>query len=239
MLETRLIEVTERDGMLHGVMRSPPTNGLDAPLVAALADLVTAFERGHAKVLLLSSAIPGCFADSDAMPVAALTTEQLVDFHDAARGALDRLASCRRPTIAAIDGRAVGLGLELAIACTLRVCSPASRFALPAVRLGSVPAAGGTQRLPGLVGSGHALDMILTGRPISGDEALRIGLVERLVYRDVVGEATAIATALAASSGPAMALIIECIDAAGDLPHAQGMAVERAALLSTLEDGGS
>lgn len=235
--EPRLIDTSEHDELMHAELCSPPMNGFGAGLVTALSELVDRFEHGRAKVLLLSSAIPGYFADSEDTPVAALSSEQRADYHDSVRATLERLAACRRPSIAAIDGRAVGLGLELALACTLRFCSPRSRLGIPGVRLGSVPAAGGTQRLPSLIGPGQALDLMLTGRLVTGDEALRIGLVERLFYRDVVREAQAVATSLAATSSPAMGLIIGCVEAAADLPHEQGMSVERAALLSTIEDG--
>jgi enoyl-CoA hydratase len=234
-LDTALIDITERDGVLHGTLACAPANALDRALVEALASLVDRFERGRARVLLLSSALPGCFAEDGAF-LGTATSEQLADYHDSVRAPLQRLASCRRPSIAAIDGRALGLGLELAMACTLRFCSQGSRLGLPGVRLGAVPAAGGTQRLPRLIGAGRALDLMLTGRLIAGDEALRIGLVERLFYRDVAHEAQAAAEALAKTPSSAMALIMSCVEAAGDLPQEQGMFVERAALLSTLED---
>jgi enoyl-CoA hydratase len=231
-----LITTTLGEGVLHAVMVSPPDNAPEPPLVRALTALVERFRDGDAKVLVLSSGLPGCFVTAEAPAPPAASPEAIADFHDAVRRPLERLALCHRPSIAAIDGRATGLGLELALACTLRFCSPGSRLGLPAARLGSVPGAGGTQRLPRLIGSARALDLILTGRVIAGDEALRIGLVERLFYRHVVEESLGIARAIASSSGPAMALIMSCVEAALDLPHDQGISVERAALLSMLED---
>src|SRR5581483_642259 len=158
MADTDLITTVEEDGVLRAALCSPPTNVLDGDLVGALTELVHHFEHGSAKVLVLSSALPGWFAEGRSGLLNRGSVEHRADHHAAVRAPLDRLATCRRPSIAAIDGRATGLGLELALACTLRVCSPASRVGFP--QEGSLPGAGGTQRLPRLVGSGRALDLM-------------------------------------------------------------------------------
>ncbi len=106
------------------------------------------------------------------------------------------------PTIAAVSGYALGGGCELALACDLRVASESARFGQPEVGLGIIPAAGASYRLPRLVGSGRALELILTGRIIDAGEALRIGLVNRVVPDGrVVHEARALAATIAAK-GP-------------------------------------
>jgi enoyl-CoA hydratase/carnithine racemase len=113
-----------------------------------------------------------------------------------------RLATLPMPTIAAIEGNALGGGLELALCCDLRVASTRAKLGLPEVRLAVIPGAGGTQRLPRLVGPARAKDLILTGRILEADEALRIGLVDRVVP---AGEARAAADELAgelAGRGP-------------------------------------
>jgi enoyl-CoA hydratase len=233
-----VITVDEQDGVLHAVMCNPPANALSLPLVAALRALVDDFERSSAKVLLLRSGVPGFFAaGADLNHMSSLSAEDLADYRDAVCGALESLAGCHRPSIAAVDGLALGGGLELAMACTLRCCSRTARLGLPEVQLGLVPGGGATQRLPQLIGRGRALELMLSGREIDGAEAWRIGLADRLLDGDVVGEAREIAGALARSSAPAMAAIMSCVDAARDLPHEDGMAVERVALLSTFEDG--
>jgi hypothetical protein len=89
-------------------------------------------------------------------------------------GALEKL---RQPVIAAINGAAMGGGLELAISCTLRVVSESAKMAMPEVKLGIIPGTGGTQRLPRLIGKGRAAELLLTGEPIDAQEAYRIGLV--------------------------------------------------------------
>jgi enoyl-CoA hydratase len=167
-----------------------------------------------------------------------LDTEGFADYRDAARAPFERLASCcRRPSIAVIDGRALGGGVELAMACTLRFASPAARLSFPEVKLGLIPGGGGTQRLPHLVGRGRALELMLTGREVDAKEAARMGLVDRLLYRDALGETLEIARHMARTSAPAMAAIMNCVDVANDLPHERGMAVEGVALLSAFDEG--
>jgi enoyl-CoA hydratase len=92
-----------------------------------------------------------------------------------------RIENLSKPTIAAINGFALGGGLELAMACTLRVASETARLGQPEIKLGIIPGYGGTQRLPRLVGKGNALGMLLTGDPITAQEAYRIGLVQQVV----------------------------------------------------------
>jgi enoyl-CoA hydratase len=239
MTDQPVLTWEEQDGVLHASIYRPPANALGPPLVDALARLVDEFEDGAAKVLVLSSAVRGFFAaGADIKHVAALDTEGFADYRDAARAPLERLASCcRRPSIAVIDGCAFGGGLELAMACTLRFASPAARLALPEVMLGLIPGGGGTQRLPHLVGRGRALELMLTCREVDAEEAARIGLVDRLLHRDALGETLEIARRMARASGPAMAAIMNCVDVANDLPHERGMAVEGVALLSAFEEG--
>ena len=103
---------------------------------------------------------------------------------DAFHGATTALAALPRVTIAAITGYALGGGLELALACDLRVVSDDARLGQPEILLGIVPGGGATQRLPRLVGLSRAKDLIFTGRQVGADEALRIGLADRVVPRD-------------------------------------------------------
>jgi enoyl-CoA hydratase/carnithine racemase len=122
--------------------------------------------------------------------------------HELESGVARRLAELPMPTIAAIEGNALGGGLELALCCDIRIASERARFGLPEVRLAVTPGAGGTQRLPRVVGSARARELILTGRVIDATEAERIGLVHRVVP---AGEAVRAAEAIAgeiAARGP-------------------------------------
>ena len=116
-----------------------------------------------------------------------------------------RIETLEIPSIAAINGFALGTGLELAMACTLQVASSSSKLGQPEVKLGMIPAAGGSQRLPRLVGMGRAMEMILTGEPITAEQALSIGLVNRVVAPEsLMEEAKKLATVI--SSNPKMAV---------------------------------
>ena len=97
---------------------------------------------------------------------------------------LDASDTFRKPVVAAVNGFALGGGCELALACDIRICSDNAKFGQPEVNLGVIPGFGGTQRLPRLVGSGHGLELLLTGDMIGAEEACRIGLVNRVVSRE-------------------------------------------------------
>jgi len=105
------------------------------------------------------------------------------------RGIVDRLDQFPKPTVAAIHGTALGGGLELAMSCTYRVAVPDAQVGLPEVKLGVLPGAGGTQRLPRVVGVQKALDMMLSGNPIKATEAAQLGLIDELVDGDLLSGA--------------------------------------------------
>jgi enoyl-CoA hydratase/carnithine racemase len=231
---TDLINTIEHDGVLHATMQSPPRNSLTGALVEALTDVVAQFETGPARVLVLSSELPSWFANGE-VTAPAPPADEFPTRVESLRLALARLGGCRKPSIAAVDGSAFGLGMELAMACTWRVCTPAARIGFPGVRHGALPSAGGSQRLPRLVGASRALDLILTGREIRGEEAMRIGLADRLVYRNAVEESLAMAGTIAAMPEPAVSLMIGCVEAALELPQHLGVSVERAALVALLD----
>jgi enoyl-CoA hydratase/carnithine racemase len=138
------------------------------------------------------------------------------------RSLLDGLA-------AAIEGRALGGGLELALACTLRIGSVSARLGLPEAKLGLIPGAGGTQRLPRLVGRGRALDMMLTAREAEAADALAIGLLDRVTEPGgALKQALELAGPFGAMSRPALTAVLRCVDDAAELPLAEGMAREAA-----------
>ncbi|HXG05198.1 MAG TPA: enoyl-CoA hydratase-related protein [Candidatus Binatia bacterium] len=155
-----------------------------------------------------------------------------VDF----RRAMD---ACPQPLIAAIRGWALGGGLELALACDIRIAGDDARLGLTEVDLGIIPGGGGTQRLPRLVGRGKALELILTGARIGAEEALRIGLVERVVpAAEVLREAQALARALADKAPLAVRYAKEAVVKGLELPLEAGFRLEHdlSALLRTTED---
>jgi enoyl-CoA hydratase len=128
------------------------------------------------------------------------------------------------PSIAVVEGLAMGGGVELALACTFRIASPAARFSFPEIKLGMLPGAGGTQRLPRLIGESRALEMMLTARSIDATEAYRIGLVDRIAS-DARGEAQAFASQWLPFSRDAIAAIMAAIRCS-ELPIREGLAAE-------------
>jgi enoyl-CoA hydratase len=165
-------------------------------------------------------------------------TAAFTAYGDRLRATLDRLAGSHRVTVAAVDGLALGGGLELAMACTLRVAGRGARLGLPEVKLGLIPGAGGTQRLPRLVGRGRALDIVLTGRQVPAEEAHAMGLVDRLVD-DGTAEVAALelASELRAVSLPAQQAVIRTVDAAFDRALVDGLAFEVEQVRDVFEHG--
>lgn len=143
-----------------------------------------------------------------------------------------RLDGFKVPSIAAINGYAFGGGLELAMACTFRVAGPKAKMGLPEIKLGLIPGYGGTQRLPRLIGEARALELIMTGRTVGAEEALRIGLVHRVAEGDVLEAAKALAGEFAGFGLPALALARAAVQRALNTPLTEGLKIE--ADLSTL-----
>jgi enoyl-CoA hydratase len=152
---------------------------------------------------------------------------------------LRRLETSGKPVVAAVNGFALGGGCELAMACHLRIASQTAKFGQPEVKLGIAPGYGGTQRLPRLVGKGRALDLILTGRTIDAEEALRIGLVYRVVPADkLMEEAEQLLRGILAMGPLAVNLCMEAIDRGLDLSLDDGLLLEanHFGLLAATED---
>jgi enoyl-CoA hydratase/carnithine racemase len=145
------------------------------------------------------------------------------------RRALDALAAVPRATIAAINGYALGGGCEVALACDLRVAAADAKLGQPEVLLGIVPGGGGTQRLPRLVGPSRAKDILYSGRHVGADEALRIGLVDRVVpAADVLDTALEWAAELARGAVAAQGLVKRAVDEGLDAVLADGIGLEQA-----------
>ena len=139
----------------------------------------------------------------------------------------DLIENMGKPVIAAINGFALGGGCELAMACTLRLAADTARLGQPEISLGLIPGYAGTQRLPRLVGKGRAMEMILTGAPISADEAYRIGLVNRVVpAADLLTEAKKLAAQLASSAPIALRYIINAINKGVEMGFAEACQYE-------------
>jgi enoyl-CoA hydratase/carnithine racemase len=196
-------------------LHNPPVNALSLATTAALEQALAAQASDPAtRVIIITGAGDKIFAGgADIRELAAATTAD----HGLAittRGQMmcNAVAKCPTPVIAAMNGAAYGGGLELALACHLRVCSDQARMGQTEINLGLMPGWGGTQRLARLVGPARALALILTGDRIDAVEAHSIGLVDRLVPPDrVLFEALELANRIAARSGPAIRAALRAV----------------------------
>jgi enoyl-CoA hydratase len=219
-------------------LQNPPANPLGVALRQGLDAALDAAVQQDARVIVLRSSVDGYFAaGADLKLLGSIDAAGFGDYLDALRAAIERIPALPMLSIAAIDGYALGGGLELAMACTMRVATPRSQLGVPEIKLGLLPGAGGTQRLPRIVGPARALGMLLTGRSAGGDEAERIGLVDHLVPDGTAAEAAAeLAQRFVAGPSDALAAIVRCVHAARDLPFAEGMEVERAEIMTLFEN---
>ena len=226
-------------GIWRIVLSSPPANALSVPLLDGLHAAIDAAEAaGSVKAVVVTSALDGFFAaGADIRHLARIDAGSFSAYGSQMRAVNDRIAAAPWISVAAVDGLALGGGLELALACTLRVSGPRARYGLPEVRLGLIPGAGGTQRLPRLVGRGRALDIMLTARQVPADEALAMGLVDRLTEGDVTSAALTLAAELSRASLPAQRAVIRAVDAAFDLPLEAGFKFEADQEQSLFEAG--
>lgn len=154
-------------------------------------------------------------------------------------GPWDRVARCRKPTIAAVGGYALGGGCELAMMCDILIAAETARFGQPEIKLGTFPGSGGTQRLPRAIGKAKAMDLILTGRTMDAAEAERAGLISRIVAADTLLEtALEVAGVIAGMSLPAVMMAKEAVNRSQETPLAEGILFERRLFYSTfaLED---
>jgi len=167
-------------------------------------------------------------AGNDVKEMADLTYEQMVEVSASIQGAVDAVAAIPQPVVAAVTGYALGGGCELALAADVRIAADDATFGQPEVLLGIIPGAGGTQRLSRLVGPSRAKDIILTGRFVKADEALAIGLADRLVpAAEVYEQARAWAAQFVGAAAYAVRAAKRAIDAGLETDLATGLEIER------------
>ena len=178
-------------------------------------------------------------ADIQEMQNQTFASLYLQDFPEGRGGSWTRVSAIRKPVIAAVSGYALGGGCELAMACDFIIAADNAKFGQPEVTVGTMPGAGGTQRLTRLIGKSKAMEMCLTGRFIDANDAERAGLVSRIVpLADLKEEAIRTATKIASLSRPTVMMIKDSVNAAYELPLKEGLRVERKSFQTTfaLED---
>ena len=208
----------------------PPVNAFDAQTVRDLdAALDMALEDEAVKVVIITGAGQMAFvAVADINEIKQIESADLaVELLRAGHQVFNRIEQARKPFIAAINGYCLGGGLELALACHLRIGGDRARIGLTEINLGIIPGWGGTQRLMRVVGPSKAAELILTGDPITAQEAYRLGLVNKVVpMGDVLKEAKGLARKITSKSMVAIRCAMDAIERGRHLPLAEAMEVE-------------
>ena len=204
-------------------------NALNRKTVKELGDALNqAREDSSVRVLILTGAGEKSFvAGADINELAQRTPVDGKDFSLFGQEIFHRLETMGKPSIAAINGFALGGGCELALSCTMRIASKNARLGQPEVKLGIIPGYGGSQRLARLCGKGIAHELILSGEMISADEALRVGLVNRVVEQaELIPTAESIAKKIAANAPLAVKFAMEAVEHGMEMPQEEGLFLE-------------
>ncbi|MBA2273974.1 MAG: enoyl-CoA hydratase/isomerase family protein [Actinobacteria bacterium] len=212
----------------------PPVNALSAEVLGqidAALDLALGDER--ARALVVSGGDKVFAAGGDIKEMMTLDPISATDYISFFQRVLTRLEGVPMVTVAAVNGYALGGGCELALACDLRICAEEARFGQPEINLGVIPGAGGTQRLPRLVGVGRAKELIYSGRIVDSQEAAAIGLVNQVVSgSEVLRRAGELAAAFAGGPLVALRAAKEAIQTGIEADLATGLLIERQAFAS-------
>jgi enoyl-CoA hydratase len=226
--ETLLFE--QRDGIAYVTINRPEKlNALNRKVIEELGDCFRQIARaGGVKAAVVTGAGEKAFvAGADISELAAQTPVEGQETSARGQSLLNFIENLGKPVIAAINGYALGGGCELAMACTLRIASDNARLGQPEVKLGIIPGYAGTQRLPRLVGKGKALEIILTGEPVTAEEALRIGLVNQVVPRQgLMAAAESLARKIMASGPLAVKFALQAVHHGSELTLAEGEFLE-------------
>ena len=221
--------LVRREGRV-GVIQLNRPQALNALNSALMDELVTALQEFDADpevgCIIVTGSEKAFAAGADIKQMAQASVVEMID--SPFIGYWDKLARIAKPIVAAISGWCLGGGCELAMACDLIVAAESAVFGQPEINLGIIPGAGGTQRLTRAVGKSIAMDMVLTGRRLSAQEALQYGLVARVLPTEGFADAAvAVAVEIAARSPIALRIAKEAVNHAFELPLAEGIHLER------------
>jgi len=211
-------------------------NALGLTTASALQAALTAAATRRARVLLLRGSGRAFCAGADLKERRGMALRERLAHNAAINAAVDGLAHVPCVTIAVINGLALGGGCELALACDLRIAAAGISIGLTESRVGAIPGAGGTQRLPRLIGLGRALQMMLTGEPVSAERAEAIGLVHEVVDGAALDERARSLAALLAGRSPSGLRTIKQLAYGGmEMSLDEGLKAERTALATVLD----
>ena len=223
-----LVDYDVTDAVATIVLNRPPVNALNAELIAAIDDALGEAEDPAVRSVVVTTAMPHFAVGADITGFVEAFETGAKDRQSAGLGAAaSRLASLAKPTIAAIQGVALGGGLELAMGADFRYLAEDARVGQPEILLGLIPGAGGTQRLSRIVGYQRAKEMCMTGRHVAAEEALAIGLADRVVSADdLLDVAAEAATEFATGPTEAYAGVKRAVGEGLDRTLEEGLAIE-------------
>jgi enoyl-CoA hydratase len=228
--------LVERRGAVGIVTLNRPAalNALSAGLVGELAAALDELEADAAiGAIVLTGSEKAFAAGADVKEMASKTYPETYTEDFITRG-WERLSQCRKPVIAAVAGFALGGGCEIAMMCDIVIAADTARFGQPEITLGTMPGAGGTQRLPRFIGKAKAMDLCLTGRMMDAAEAERAGLVSRIVPAgELLSEAVKVGEIVAAMSQPIAMMVKEAVNRAYETTLSEGVRFERRLFHST------
>ncbi|ABD86601.1 enoyl-CoA hydratase-related protein [Rhodopseudomonas palustris] len=222
--------IVEREGRVGLVTLNRPEmlNALNDELMDALGTALRDFDADDdIGAIVIAGSARAFAAGADIAVMAEWSYSDVYKSNFVTRN-WETIRQVRKPVLASVAGLAYGGGCELALACDIIVAARSAKFALPEIKLGLLPGAGGTQRLPRAIGKAKAMDMCLSGRPLEADEADCYGLVSRVVDDDKLREETLkLAMTIASFSAPALMVLKETLNRAFETPLSEGILFER------------
>jgi len=209
--------------------RPEKLNALSRETIAALSDAFKSFTNDEAlRVVILTGAGDRAFsAGTDLSELINVSTADALNVAERGQALCNQIEQCHVPVIAAINGVAAGGGCELALACHLRMATPNARFSLPETKLGIIPGYGGTQRMTRELGRARALELILMSGTINAEDALRLGLINRVVQPgELLSAAVKFASEIVELAPLAIRACLQAVVRGAELPLAEGLALE-------------
>jgi enoyl-CoA hydratase len=224
------VAIVERAGRVGVITLNRPKvlNALNDELMDALGAALLALDTDDEIGAIVITGSPRAFAaGADVSAMADWTYSEVYRCNFITRN-WETIRQVRKPVIASVTGLAMGGGCELALACDIVIAARSAVFALPEIKLGLLPGAGGTQRLPRAIGKAKAMDMCLAARQLNAEDADRYGLVSRVVEDDSLKDETMrLAAKIASYSAPALMALKECVNRSYEAPLGEGMLFER------------
>jgi cyclohex-1-ene-1-carboxyl-CoA hydratase len=224
------VVIVERTGRVGVVTLNRPEvlNALNDALMDALGAALLAFDADDGIGVIVIAGAPRAFAaGADIADMAEWTYSDVYAANFITRN-WETIRRVRKPVIASVAGLAIGGGCELALSCDIIIAGRSAKFALPEIKLGLLPGAGGTQRLPRAIGKAKAMDMCLSARPLDAEEADRYGLISRVVDDETLTDETMhLAQSIASYSAPALMALKECLNRSFETPLSEGILFER------------